>query len=293
MVEIKLSREPLAAEEINPFLSFLFKDVATRPQTLKLRETAAVARYLVLLACNAVPQDVVRCGHEAIKAYKKKQRTESEREARTSAAGIADHLWRLLASYGEFEQSTRGQAIAFLKTHANTYLANCPSLVTTIELVEGYSLPPGLRSPFKAPALLSDFLNVQGPDPTPYITTDLSERIYAADHALKRAGQKKHHVRIANAMNRFKVRRVQRKKQSHDGWVPQDVNERVKEYERRFQNQLGRNLRCTSIDELHRTLSKQSRTLEDEIQKLRITLVDKWVTMFRTKFQLDLLWSAD
>src|SRR6266849_2983679 len=141
MIEIELSREPLTAEEINPFLGFLFYDVATRPKPLKLRETAAVARYLRLLACNAVPRDVVKRGHEAIKAYKKKQRTEREREARTSAAGIADHLWRLLAGYGEFEQSTRGQANAFLKTHANTYLAKCPSLVTTMELVEGYSLP--------------------------------------------------------------------------------------------------------------------------------------------------------
>ncbi len=287
MIRIELSHKPLTLGEIDGFLDFLFGDVAMRPTPLQLREAVAVARYLDLLSCHAVPMEAFRRGQAAIETYRKKERTELEREIRLSSAYIAAEIWRLLQTYGEFPRSTRNQAMLFLTTHGKTYFAGHPHLAAATRLVKDYSLPPGLASPRNTPNLLSNLLNVQGANATPYIKSDLSERIYAANHALKIAGHKRHHTCIASALNEARVNRVQRKKESHPGWVSQDVNERVKEYEKRFLKQLAVRHEC-SLEKLARVLKKQGHAIEDELHGLRNTLVDKWVTLFRSKPSADL-----
>lgn len=47
--EFVLPRQTLSAEEIGPFLEFLFSRVVRKPKQLKLKETAGVTRYLKAL----------------------------------------------------------------------------------------------------------------------------------------------------------------------------------------------------------------------------------------------------
>jgi hypothetical protein len=218
---------PLALElsEVDDFLSFLFSNPAIRPDNLQLQEGAAVARYLKLLALHGVPLAVLEGGQEAIDEY---HRIGQRREEGAKALDVgpqlvkaADAIWWHLQAYGEFEPSSKGAALGFIKRHLGTYFGK---LKPVLSILENYGIPQGVRCATGPPSFMSPNLNVAGPG-NPHLRDDLSERIFAAYHALPLAGMKRRSPKIAAALNSAHAA-------GRDNWIWSDVYERIKGYKR-------------------------------------------------------------
>jgi hypothetical protein len=211
----------LALSEVDDFLSFLFSNPAIRPENLQLQEGAAVARYLKLLAIHGVPLALLERGQEAIDEYHRigQRREEGAKElhVRQQLVKAADAIWWNLQAYGEFDPSSKGAALGFIKRHLGTYFGN---LKPVLSILENYGIPQGMRRAMGHPSFMSQNLNVAGPG-NPHLRDDLSERIFAAYHALPRAGMKRRSPKIAAALNSAHAA-------GRDDWDWNDVNERVK-----------------------------------------------------------------
>ena len=214
---------------IDPFLIYLFSDIARRPQKLGLSETAAVARYLRLLSVASVPNDVARGGEQALQHYAGKERQE-DLNARSCLEEISNIIWNSLFQHGEFDMASSNTAIQFLETHRQTYLANAP-VDDAIALVKSRQAPVGAISLFKPPALRSRSRTVlAGREKSHLPNNDLSELIFIADVALTWAGiRRNRRKRIAAALNSIDVP----KRGDDPKWESTDVHERVKEFRRR------------------------------------------------------------
>jgi len=218
---------PLTLElsEVDDFLSFLFSNPAIRQENLPLQEGAAVARYLKLLVIHGVPLAVLERGQEAIDEYHRlsMRREEGAKEShvRQQLVKAADAIWWHLRAYGDFEPSSKEAALGFIKRHLGTYFGK---LKPILSILENYGIPQGTRFTTSAPSFLSPNLNVAGPG-NPHLRDDLSERIFAAYHALPLAGMKHRSRKIAAALNSAHAA-------GRDDWIWTDVYERIKGYKR-------------------------------------------------------------
>jgi hypothetical protein len=255
----------LEASETDAFLDFLFRDVARRPPPLLLRETAAVVRYLRLLAQKGLPRAVANRGAEALSEYYKSPDYAKDRQARFAVERIAEALWGDLSQWGQINPCTKCKANRFLDRHSKTYLAGNPLLAPALKMVAGFEIPAlGANEPktFEPPNFMSGSLNVEGSS-NPRLQDDLSERIYAAFHALGRSNVKKIRDRLAGALNKAEVER----RKPDSVWTYDTVNERIKEYERR------QRLR------FRKTFGPQ--LTDEHVQRWRDQLVDRWIIHFR------------
>ena len=224
---------PLTLElsEVDDFLSFLFSNPAIRPENLQLQEGAAVARYLKLLAIHGVPLAILERGQEAIDEYHRigQRREEGAKElhVRQQLVKAADAIWWNLQAYGEFDPSSKEAALGFIKRHLGTYFGKLKSVLS---ILEDYGIPQGMRRTMGHPSFMGSILNVAGPG-NPYLRDDLSERVFAAYHALPIAGMKHRSPKIAAALNSARAA-------GRDDWDWNDVNERVKGYKRGLQLRL-------------------------------------------------------
>jgi hypothetical protein len=215
-----LPRQELQASQIEEFLRHLFGDIARRPAQLRLREAAAVVRYLKLL-CS---QGVLTPAKEAADA----SGSEHSKD-RWDANRIAEIIWNVLLQSGEFVTATKSEALDFLGKYRQTYLAN-PHFDRALAYVERFELPAGSRNPQEAPTFKSRSRTARIYPPNSRLKDDLSERIYVADRALIRAGLKtKRRPVIADALQ---AAGIGRRASGETIWTAEDVSDRVKEYVR-------------------------------------------------------------
>src|ERR1700723_1186078 len=72
----------LEESEVQPFLTWLFSDLAVNCKPLKLSPAAAAIRYLMNLAWFGVPTEILAQGPEAIHAFRFGPKDEPMRQSR-------------------------------------------------------------------------------------------------------------------------------------------------------------------------------------------------------------------
>jgi hypothetical protein len=273
-----LPSQRLDKTEFGPFLGFMFCDIAVRPKPLRLRETAGVVRSLLLLASHGVPKEVARKGKPAIEEYQRgadhepgsRRLGQRDRQARQQAERLAKRIWGEALSHAIIRPSIGSAAVkAFLKTHANTYLADSPDLLPAIDFVGSFTLPPDMPPAFTAPQLTSRKLRCLG-EGSPYLQSDLTERIFAGYHALRLSGTKGAYKLLADTLTRGQVRSAKNSKSG--GWTQEDVHDAVRRHDKRlrklFRQRFGERRDVKGISTL--------------LHELRDRVASKWIYLFRS-----------
>jgi hypothetical protein len=251
---------------VAPFLEFAFRNVATRPEPLRLIETSRVVHFLLLLAQFGVPREIVGKGKQAVEDYGRETEYEAktgrpmrkDRQIRVQTERLALRIWHELLSYIDGEITPKA-ALAFLRKHAGTHLADSPDIDAALRLTEEFELPAGTPRDLGRPHLVSARSRAFG-QVNPRLQNDLSERIYAAYHALRRSKVQRVSHLIAEALNRAGVREL----------TCSEVHDRLKVYERSFQGAFlkGRGQRTVATNRM-------------EVERRRMEIANKWIRSFR------------
>ena len=178
----------LAGAEIGGFLSFLFGHVAYRPDVLLLLETAAAVRFLQTLARKGVPAELIGRQRGRVDDTRSDD-SEETLEGRRLLQRLAQVIWGDLFEYGDFPGCGKLKAKAFLRRHSKTYLVSL-DVTRALEVIEELEIPADAGQHIRPPHLMSLTMSAQGQG-NPRLGDDVSERIYAAYHALKGARVKK------------------------------------------------------------------------------------------------------
>jgi hypothetical protein len=248
-------RRKLSAEEVEDFLSHLFENVAYKPSPLKLKD-AAVARFLLLLSLHGVPR------HPPGEVSKE---ADEDRKVRLMLDRFAWEIFDRILSCGEFKPSTKEVALCFLEKHRRRYF--CPRwrgdtrTEQALKFVKSHELPMDAYNPFKSPVLIGPQLNMQG-HRSHRVDNDVSERVFAAYHALAEAGVKSRGKRIADALNKADVPQTRGGKAQ---WAYADVHDRVKSWEKQ-------------------ELKSRKHVSTEQLRKLSI---DRWVSYFHFARQIN------
>src|SRR5260370_19166731 len=147
------TRYTLAVEDLDPFLQHRFGDIARRPEALHLKQTAAVARYLLWLSWDGVPNNIKASGSDVVMEYWPGE-TENDKDAGRCAGRVAERVWRDLLRYGEFQPSSKYRALGFLRNHNNMYVGNS-DVERALDFVQRFDLPSLVTYPFRPPNLKS------------------------------------------------------------------------------------------------------------------------------------------
>ena len=199
----KAARQNLPPEGVGVFLDAIFANVAVKPKPVTLGEGARVVRYLKATAWS------------------------SRGPERQALERLAESVAQTVFKFAPIGMASKDQALRFLERHAETYLSH-PQLDATLDFVRRSPGPQAGVDFFPQPKLASSRNAVFGSG-TPRIGDDLSERIYAAYHALRRARVHGARTLVAEALNRHGIRSSfldDRRK----AWGPDEVWERVKQY---------------------------------------------------------------
>ena len=240
--QLILPRQSLSKEQAEPFLSYVFGQLARKPRRLKLTETARVARYLKAIAADLPGSP---------------QRVMLDR--------LAEMIWLTFLEVGRIEIATKSQAIRFLQEHAHTYLSSF-DVERIVEQVGQRDEPTRYREFFRPPNLMGEGRSVQGGGPA-QLEDDLTERIYAAYYALRRASIRNARSHIAAVLNQLGIR-TQARSDTTQTWGSPEVIERVQQVE----DEIVRRQRLARFDGVERI---------KEIARLRDMLVDSWIFGFR------------
>lgn len=258
----------LAGAEIGGFLSFLFGHVAYRPDVLLLLETAAAVRFLQTLAWKGVPAELIG-GQRGSADDTRSDDSEETREGRRLLQRLAQVIWGNLFQYGDFRGCGEQKAKAFLQRHSKTYLVSL-DVTRALEVIEELEIPADAGQHIRPPHLMSLTMSAQGQG-NPRLGDDVSERIYTAYHALKRARVKKIRPRIAEALSQEGVSGGRRRSKAR-GWDWSGVHDRIKRYDRglrqRFEKEAGKN------------------NVAEKVRGWREHLVYRWVSQFHLQQQL-------
>ncbi len=228
-------QKSLAPSEVDGFLDYLFSDVARPTRQLTPWEGAAVARYLIALAQRSPPG--------------------AERQGLEELVHI---IWGTVLQFAPFQAIRKETAIRLLEELASTYLVGL-DLKAALKQVRD-SPPPTFGNLFQAPHLISRHRAVGRRNLR--LQDDLSERIYAAYHALRRARIHGARWRIAKVLNGHGLTTRARGGTDRE-WRSYEVYERVKQYEARLKKQVR--------------LGPGTQTSE----QCRATVVNTWIAAFR------------
>jgi hypothetical protein len=218
--------ERMEPAEIDSFVKFVLSEVATRPEVLLLREVSSVVRYIQTLVIQGLPRELLAGGAESIAKYRSTPQGAKQIRGAQAAWRMAEIIWRTLMMHGRIERSSKAQALAFLKRHEKTYLAN-PYFEDTVEFLKSCELPPDAAPAFAPPHLISQLLSEQG-EGNPYLPDDLTERIAAAYYVLRKVGIRNATSRIAQALDESEATRY-----ADTYWGADEVRIRIKTYRRR------------------------------------------------------------
>jgi hypothetical protein len=266
------ARVTLDTSEIDDFLRFVLFDIARRPKALKIRECIRVARYLDWLVKCGVPKEVLRSGPKAVEAHRRRAQSAEERDKQWCAEEIADLLWGRVRRLDAHQAASNQEALSFLEVHADTHFAN-PFIGRAIDLVQDFDVPAEELRPAAKPNLTSRSRAGFGTDP--HLQDDLSERLFAADHALKRMGLRRTRKMIAAVLNEGKIQSSRRLKRdaAEQEWLPEEVHERVKAFEKRIKQRLSR--------------VPAGRSLNDLVREARDGMADKWIGEYKWARQVE------
>src|SRR5258707_11104202 len=87
------TRYTLAVEDLDPFLLHLFGDIARRPEALHLKQTAAVARFLLWLSWDGVP-NYIKAGGSDVGIEDWPREKEKGKDGPRCAGGGTGRGWR-------------------------------------------------------------------------------------------------------------------------------------------------------------------------------------------------------
>jgi hypothetical protein len=232
-------RQELKASEADAFLEYLFCAVARRPKAISLGEGAGVARHLQALAWEAPPGKIQR-----FLDY------------------LSQMVWKTVFQVAPIEMAGAEGTLEFLEKHRGTYLGTIDA-VFGLEDVLQYIRDAKAVGPWPPPPnLLGPHLSAQGRG-NPQLSDDLSERIYAGYHALRRIPIHGASTRIAKVLN-GKGLRVRVRRSSISTWSPYEVSARVKQYAQR---------------------QRPPAAGREDVKKWRNGLVDCWILGYRQKEQ--------
>jgi len=255
---LKLPAQVLNPSEWNAFLEYVFSMIAMRPKALSLREGAGVARYLKTLAWTLGPGS-----------------------RRHLLDRLADTIWGTLFECAPLPASDTGRVVDFLREHANTYLAGF-DIEAAVKWVQEFPEPPPEASSAHPPHLMSPRLSASGAG-NPQLGDDLSERVYAAYHALRRARVHNARGRIACVLNQ-KGLTTQARGSTPKRWGSYEVYERVKHYEAGVKARLER-LFARQQEEAPLPAIEAAafgKQIPSEAKRLAGSVVDKWVFLFQS-----------
>jgi len=179
---------------------------------------------MLWLAWQGVPKNIIELGAGAIREYQVGRRTDEEIRAREDVERTAEIVWRDLLNFGQFETGSKGKTQSFFRRHKSHW--HHPGFKPAMRFLKDFELPTGLKPPFHQQPLIGRHLSAQG-EGNPYLKDDLSERVTAADNALKRAGIRGRRALIAKALNESPLTR-----RANDSWEPEEVRDRVKAYQK-------------------------------------------------------------
>jgi phage gp36-like protein len=236
--------QPLAEAEVDGYLTWQFRVAARRPKALTLRETAAVARYLLCLALHGVPKEIVDGGPDAVRKHWRDHLLKGERmreanDARQCVQRTAEIVWGDLLQFGQFEVGSKREAQSFFKKHSSYWYHHW--LEPALKFLEEFEVPPWTEAPFHQQQLVGPHVSEQGGG-NPYLENDLSQRIAAADYALKKASIRGRRARIAKALNESPMC-----SRPNDSWGPEEVRNRVRSYERMREHRSSESLVDESV----------------------------------------------
>ena len=216
----------LKESEVQPFLKWLFSDLAVNCKPLKLSPGAAAIRHLMNVAWHGVPTEVVRQGPDAINAYLVAPRDEQTRLSQKALRQIASILWGNLLEFAQFDASSKEEAQRFLDE--NWAFCKHPNLERARKFLDDCEVPPG----YPAERGSRHFASIRSFQArgNAYLDDDLSERITAADCALEQSGIRGRHFLIAQALN-ASLRTADRRPKN-DSWGAIEARERIKTYKR-------------------------------------------------------------
>jgi hypothetical protein len=193
----------------------------------------------------------------------------SARQERALVQRLSEMVWLTLFDRGEIRMAAKQQAIHFLKEHAKTYL-NSFDINRIVQLVTELGEPSRHAETLRPPRLMGRQRSVHGQGKA-QLQDDLSERIYVAYYALRRAGTKNARTRIAAALNRFHLK-TRARPGTERTWGSAEVMERVRQFEDRLMRQ-------------HRLLGRPHPA--QQIERLRNMLVDSWIHGFHFALEVE------
>ena len=235
----RIPRQALEPSEADAFLEYLFSEIARRPQRLSVREAYTAARHLQALAWEAKPGKM-----------------------RDFLGYLAKVVWGMVAQYASIESGDRLATLEFLRKHRSTYLSGIDAVYGLDELMRYIEEAAPVDQRSDPPNLVGPSRSVQGKG-NPQLADDLSERIYAGYHALRRARIQGTNRRIAEVLDRQGLR-VRARRSIVSTWSSYEVDERVKQYQDR-----------------HRKLPGQRG--KEETARWRDAIVDRWILAYRQK----------
>lgn len=255
-----IPRQHLHESEVDAFLEFLFGDIATRQEELKVREAASVVRYLRLLAAFGVPNDRTRRSSQEAGEHPLARLAEERRRGQI-AGEVARIIWGEVGQRARIKPCGKAQALRFLRKYAPYFPHHAEAV---IEYVEVSGLPPGTQDPFPHSLGFRSKTHTGGGNRR--AKNDLSERIYAACHALRRDSIERSRQRIAGVLERCNVTPSSRRAGRQSGWSEEDVNDRLKKFER------------SKRREMNKLLGPE---MASQFESWREGLVDRWIADFR------------
>jgi hypothetical protein len=194
---------------------------------MTLRETASAVRYLRWLGLHGIPKEIIQQGPDAIKKYWHSTKSPEAIRTRQNVEQMVQIVWRGLLEMGQFAPANKKAAQAFFRRHSSTW--DHPGMASALEFLENFELPPGATSPFRKHSSVTKTSAASG-DGNPYLENDLSERIAAADGALRRVAIKQPYELIANALKESPITRALY--QDVGSWSSVEVRERVRGYKK-------------------------------------------------------------
>lgn len=271
--KLAIPPQHLETVEIDAFLEFLFGDIAYRLAKLTLRESASVVRYLRILAKRGVPTQIANGGQEQVDKYMSSL-TDEERRRGWIAEKAAEIIWGELRNSGSISRCGKRRALQFLRIHVKGYMNFYAEAI--LKFVEDFDLPPNTDDPFShGPGFRSRSRSTQGGG-NPYLHDDLSERICAAHCALRREATEKSRWRIAKALEKAGVEPSRRRKNPGAGWAEDNVNDRIKQFEKQHRTNIRNLLRSEG-----QPVTKER--VEEFLESWRDGLADEWISSFRWK----------
>jgi hypothetical protein len=260
---LKLPGQRLDPSEADAFLEYVFSLIARRPRALRLREGAGVARYLKTMAWKLEPGP-----------------------RRHLLDRLADVIWGTLFECAPLPFSEREGVVNFLQKHAETYLATF-DIEAAVKWILESPVPSPEAGSANPPRLMSHRLSAFGAG-NPQLRDDLSERIYAAYHALRRARIHNARGRIANVLNHKGLTTHAREK-AYNRWGSYEVYGRVKEYEAgvhaRLKGMLAK--RQAEAPLPARQFARLVKQTSDQARRKARSAVDKWVFLFHSSQHQD------